>query len=72
MESHELMEGGMNFKGRKKDTTTRQQDGKDRVQKEQRKINQNNSQNEKEKGENDMIMMIRTCQSSTESHCQWL
>lgn len=66
------MKGGMNFKGRKKDTTTWQQDGKDRVQKEQRKINQNNSQNEKEKGENYMIMMIGTCQSSTESHCQWL
>lgn len=66
------MEGEMIFKGRKKGTAAQWQDGKDRVQKGQRKINRNNSQNGKEKGESSTIMMIKTCQSSTESHCQWL
>lgn len=47
MENYELMEGEMIFKGRKKGTAAQWQDGKDRVQKGQRKINKNNSQNEK-------------------------
>ena len=41
----ELMEGEMNLKGKKKGTIAQQQDGKDTVRKEQRKINRNNSQN---------------------------
>lgn len=43
MEDYELMEREMNLKGKKKGTRAQQQNGKDTVQKEQRKINKNQS-----------------------------